>query len=260
MSESEAPALDEGGPSEAGGTSETPADIDQEPVTEASASTLLALDKDKGASVPGKDATVEAWESHYGGIRPAEPSGYEFSFGEGVNADPAFVEFGQKAFYEAGLSQAQAQKVVGSWQEFVGKQHEAQAAAAVERNDAAVEVLKQEAGPNWDSYLSAGDKAVSALGLSRKTVDALDASAGTAPVLELLTKIGRKMTEPSGLTSASSGGEQVFTPDQAQAEIERLLKDPDFSKSYYTKGSSPEKQAAFERIMKLTNTAASGGG
>jgi hypothetical protein len=83
-------------------------------------------------------------------------------------------------------------------------------------------------------------------------VDKIDRALGTAPIVELLATIGKKMGEGSfkGGGSGDASDPANMTKEQAQAKIAQLNGDTEFQKKYHDR-AHPEHQAAVDQMSKL---------
>jgi hypothetical protein len=92
--------------------------------------------------------------------RPDTPDGYEINVPEGVSADPKFVEGFKKMAYESGLTTPQVSKLA-EWYLQDQKTGSANLKKAIaQRQEKAVNELKDEWGAEYDSKLDAANKAV----------------------------------------------------------------------------------------------------
>jgi len=204
--------------------------------------------------LPGPDATPEQMGEFYGKLgRPAEPAGYEFQFGEGVQVDDTMMEFARSTFHEAGLSPQQAQLVADKWNEFAGQQSEGFQTQVTEANDAELADLATRWGADLDKNKAAGQRAVKALGLAPELIEKVEQNIGSAGIVELLASIGRKSDE-GGFTNSSQGGDpnnpDTMDKAQAAARIAELQSDDEFQKKY-TDRNHPGNRDAVDLMQRL---------
>jgi hypothetical protein len=211
----------------------------------------------RGASdviaLPGKDASDNDWASYFQKAgRPNAPTDYKFNL-EGVQADPKMVEFGQKLFHETGVLPKFADKGVKMWNDFVAEQNAAKVTADQTANAEAVTALEQKWGAELNENKAAGNRVVAALGLSKESMDAIEAHTGAAPLIELLAMIGKKSGEGK-LVGGQGGGDpndpSNMTKEQAQSKINELQADTEFQKSYMDKNHVGHNEAV-QRMAKL---------
>lgn len=187
--------------------------------------------------IPGEDATPEARAKFYEKLgRPVDATKYDFSKAwakdlEGnkdFKPNENFVKFGQGLAFELGLSTTQAETMAGKYREYEREQHTAAMNAAKAENESAVEALKGTYGKEYDAYLAAGKSVTGKLNLPDATLEALEKNMGSAPVLDLLCRIGRAGGEAGKMPGTGGSGpadENGMSADQAAAEIKRMRSD-----------------------------------
>lgn len=205
--------------------------------------------------LPGKDADDNAWNEFYTKLgRPAAPTDYNLTFGEGVQVDAAMLDFGKDLFHKMGLPNNRAQQAANAWNEFIGKQNEAHIAEANKANTEALAALELKWGADLNTNRAAGERVVQSLGLGAEIMDAVQNSIGAAPLVELLALIGRKSDEGTLLGNGGSNSDPNdpanMTKEQANAKIAELQGDVEFQKKY-TDGKHPGHKEAVDRMQKL---------
>lgn len=207
--------------------------------------------------VPGKDATPEQQAAFDQALRtrtgvPETPDKYDIKLGD--NPDPKFAEFGKNVFHEIGLPPAKAQLLVDKWNTFVQTTAAERQAKEATDNDTEITALETRWGPELQQNLAAGRTAMTALGLSADLVEKIEGKVGTAPIVELLATLGRKMGEAGlqGVGTPTGVGEtpETMTKDAAQARISALQVDQEFQKAYMDK-NHPEHKAKLEFMERL---------
>lgn len=207
-------------------------------------------------TLPGADASPEVMNEFYGKLgRPAEPTGYEFKFGDDVKVDDGMMEFGKNTFHKAGLTPAQAQIVADDWNGFVASQTP-DAEAEATANAEALTALETRWGGDLEENKAHGMRVVEALKADNPAIsdviDKVDGAIGTAAVVELLASIGRK----SGELSFTDGGHgdpndpATMTAEQAKSKIGQLEGDKEFQEKYWN-AKHPEHKQAVETMMQL---------
>lgn len=193
-------------------------------------------------AVPGPDATPEAWDAfhkHMG--RPDTVDGYDLKFGEDVQVDDNMLAFGKSMFHKLGLDNARAQEGANMWNTFIAEQNSAMAESFRVQNDTEVQALKDAKGDQFDAHLAAGRRVMEAAKISPETVAKVEASIGTAGVLELLGAIGSVSKEGSFVGAGDGGGDPTnpanMTAEQANKAIADLRNDKDFMKVYEDKNA-----------------------
>ena len=108
----------------------------------------------KKTGVPAADAPAEEWEKFHAALRPAKADDYEIPVNEGSKPDPEVQKAVKGIFHEAGLTKAQASKLMAKFEGFVDGQTKAQREAAAAA-DAEFEALtKKTFGPENEKVLS----------------------------------------------------------------------------------------------------------
>lgn len=206
-------------------------------------------------ALPGEDATPEQWNAFYTKLgRPETPDGYKFEFPEGQKVDDNMLAFGRRLFHELGLDNKKAQAAADKWNEFAAQEAQRLAEDWTKSNDAEVQALKGKLGDQFDAHIAAGRRVVEGAGISAETIQKVEASLGTAGVLELLGAIGMKSQEGGFVGTGTGTGApttpDAMSPDQAKAEIEKLNADTEFQKAYTGKNHEGHREAV-ERMQKL---------
>lgn len=207
-------------------------------------------------ALPKADAPPEAWNTYYEKIgRPKDANGYTDAVKWGDKPDQTFVDFGKSAFFDAGLTPQQAQKVVEKWNAFAATQGQQAQAAEVTANNTAVDTLLSSWGPELEANKAAGHRVIESLGKDAAPILAkIDAMIGAAPVIQLLAMIGKKSSE-GGFVAPTGGGGNPNDPSQmskegATARIAALNADPAFNAKYLDK-KHPDHAAAVQEMNAL---------
>lgn len=162
---------------------------------------------------------------------PKEMKDYDFAKDDKA-ADPKTVEAFQNIFYENNLTKDQAAGVAKKYTEYVqGLQVQQQEAHknALLQGDAA---LKKEWGAQYDSNINIAKQGAKILGLDAKTLDAIEAMQGREALFKTLQRIGVSVGESNFIDGSGAGASKDMTPEQAQAEIQRLYQDKKFQKKF----------------------------
>jgi hypothetical protein len=115
------------------------------------AQTLLG----KKTGVPAADAPAEEWEKFHAAIRPAKAEDYEMPAAkEGVTPDPEVQKAVKGIFHEAGLSKAQAAKLMAKFEGFVDGQTKTQREAAAKADAEFDALTKKTFGPENEKVLT----------------------------------------------------------------------------------------------------------
>lgn len=217
----------------------------------------------KGVIPPGKDAGPEDWEKWegWGALgRPEAPDKYDlgdFKPDERLGWQPEVQNSVLAAGFKAGLTNTQANAVLRAY-------HDAQAAAVEAHEKASADAFKEaerslrrEYGSAFDQKLEGANAALTKLG-GQELVDLLAAKglANDPRLVKAFAQVGDMLAEDDLHGGGSVGN--IRTPAEAKAEIERLKRDPDFSKAA-TNSSHPEYPDAVKKLQALHALAAGEG-
>src|SRR5690606_25514379 len=131
--------------------------------------------------LPPKDATPEQLQEFHRKIgAPEQPDGYNevLTFGDDVKVDPNMIEFGKKAFHEAGLTPTQAKAVAEAWNKFATEQNAQFLEQDNTVNTQELDALKSKWGADLDKNKAAGQRVVQSLGLSNELIERVEGSIG----------------------------------------------------------------------------------
>ena len=192
---------------------------------------LLGADKaGNGVVLPRLDADAKEWAPIWDRMgRPPAADGYARL--EGANPELQNSMFGK--FHELGLTKTQGE-AVANWIAELGQQDtqqaEQQAATRFQEEDMAI---RTEWGAAYNQNVAQAQAAARGLGLDADTIDAMAEAMGHRATMNLLQKIGSRMSEDafvSGERTESFGN--ALTPGQAKAQIQTLMTDRDFTTRY----------------------------
>jgi hypothetical protein len=211
--------------------------------------------------IPGADAKVEDWDKVYSKVRPATPDDYEdvFKMPDGAPTNDNFKKFAKGFLHKAGVPKALVQPLLAEWGKFAIETNTMAEVGQKKMNDDAVTAMKTRLGADVFTAKTALAqnvfKVMQANGsISKETLAAVEANIGAAPLLELMFAIGQGMKEGAvignGGNTATPTDPSQMTPEQADAEIQRLTKDADFQKKYTDKRAEGH-DVAVERMKML---------
>jgi hypothetical protein len=212
---------------------------------------------DRTIVLPGETATEQeraAFDARLRQVRGAldAPEKYELKMPDGQQADPNLLKFGQQIAHKYGLSAKEAQGLVDDWNRNAAEWNTAAQQAQQQANDAAIAEMKTKYGAEFDTKIAEGQRVVKSLGLDNALLDKIEASVGAAPLLDLLFRIGAKGGEGSVIgngNNADPTNPATMTPQQAQAEVNRLNADPAFQQAYTTANHPGHKDAVEKMAM-----------
>lgn len=204
-----------------------------------SANKMNKLEPAVQAYLEGK-ATPEQEAAVLNKLRPETADKYEFKHADGVVVDKNLEVLSKNIFHKLGVPQTKAQEAMDMWNEAVGKQQAANVEANRVANEAALTDLAKTWGADLDKNKAAGDRVMKSLGLDPAFMEKVEAQIGSAAIVELLARIGRKSDEGAfkGEGSNPPGNPEdpnLMTPEQANAKAAALRSDPEFNKKYLDK-------------------------
>lgn len=190
---------------------------------------LMGAPKERILKVPEKAEDVEGWNGIYQKLgRPEKPEGYKFEM-----KDQEFGKWAQGTFHELGLSESQAAKLVGKWNEYANGVSTKQQESYANKISQEGEALKKEWGAAYDQNIAQAKRAVQGLGLDGEKIDALEKVMGFAGVMKFVHSLGTKLGEDSFVSGDSkSGGFGAMTPEAAMNRINAIKADKSFVEKY----------------------------
>ena len=204
--------------------------------------------------VPGKWATDDDWDQVYTKLgRPTEADGYEFEFGD-TPLDDEFVGEFKKTALGAGLSNRQAQKLVG-WYMDIAKN----SPANPEQQQQQVEVaklqaeadLKKEYGAAFDDRIALGDNLLDEFGA--EGLDELKLADGTPllnhplfvkTIVSAANYIQESVSEDKLIGDKKSN---ALTPAEADEKIQELMRED----GPYWDGKHPMHESYVKQVLAL---------
>jgi hypothetical protein len=214
----------------------------------------LGVPKDRLLTLPERSDDAEGWNSIYSRLgRPEKAEDYGLE--KLKNADPAYAGVIAKVMHEAGVSKAQATKIVEAHSKFLDDYLAKQEADRNTKIEADKVQLKGEWGDQYQSTIERGGMALKELwGDQADTITAalqekLGYLGAAKAIAKLADKAGEATFRQSGAGTGSSGMGGM-SPDGAKAEIERLKTDRDFVQAYINGDS-----VARERMTNLQKIA-----
>lgn len=180
--------------------------------------------------LPGADAEPEAMDQFFNKLgRPSSPDKYSFEPIEGAdeNVDGWF----RNTAHELGLTDQQAAKLYGSYNEMAQQQGQSMADQLAVQSEQEIKGLEKEWGRDYQKNIDQGQIAVRALGYDEESLQQIEAKLGTADMLKLFSNIGSRMGEDSFKTGDNTGGFGT-TGAQARMEIENMKMDKGFMDQY----------------------------
>lgn len=218
---------------------------------------LTGVPADQIIKLPKGD-DPKAWNEVYTRLgRPEKAADYKLPVPEGQ--DGAFAKTAAEWFHEAGVTQAGATRLASKWNEFQAAQQQRQTEQLAARDTEQVNALKSEWGANYDRLAGQVDKAAETFGMTPEQLAALKQVMGPKDAMQFLQKIGSKLGVEDGQfhDGASNQGFNNMSPEQAQAEIQRLQKDKLFAQEFNSKDPRVKSEAR-QKMARLSVIAAPG--
>lgn len=211
--------------------------------------------------VPTAESSAETWEEFWKAAgRPEAADKYTLADPQnGMPRDEGFEGWLRETLFAAGNNQQQAEVFHNAWSKFQLDR----AAELKATTDKDIAGLKSEwPGDKWDVNVDAGRHAIAlGAGQDAQAVMQLRLDDGSflmdhPQVVRMMSALGHKLGEAGVEPAGATGVGGITTPAAARAEIARLKADPDFGKSFMTKGH-PEHDASVQKMTRLNALAAS---
>lgn len=185
----------------------------------------------RGVVIPDGD-DPEEWGKVYSKLgRPEAPNGYEFShidLKEINDESKEILGFVKELGFKHGLSKRQLEGFVSEYDAKMAEMESAQEQAYLKDVDKQVGELKKEWGEAWDKNVALARVAGKKFGIDGETLNALENTAGFAPMMKALAEIGEHFSEDGFVQGRGGSNTQVRTPKQALVELKEVQSDPDY--------------------------------
>ena len=181
--------------------------------------------------IPKDDASPDEMNEFYN--RLGRPEKYEITkpqLAEGLeyNTDMETKMLG--VLHEAGLSNAQANKVFAGYMDYIGNVHTENTTNMAMQREGWDKEIRQEFGKAYDERVDLAQRAAAEFGGEPFQQWLDDSGMGDHPMMiKMFAKIGQSMME-SGIEPTGESSQFTLTPDAARQEIARLQRDPNFMK------------------------------
>lgn len=207
---------------------------------------------------PGENASPEQIDAFHKAIgRPESADGYAIEAPEGVELDEALVGKFRETAFKAGLPAAMAGPLVEMFIAHQREQAEALDAQRAQAKSDGVKTVQKEWGDKFATNVAHANRAMKMLELDKDALGAIEdglearfPGEGTKRTLDLFRKLGAGMGEDA---LAGGGGARQFgvSPNEAQAELDRMKKDPQIME----KLKDPAFKARRDRLMEVVAAA-----
>ncbi len=159
-------------------------------------------------------------------------------------ADPKLLEHFRGVFHELGVPKADAEKITGSWNQYIEAQQTAAKEAAVQAFKDEQAKLTKDWGAAYEQNVNVAKEAIRTMGIDTKKIDAMSAILGHAEAMKFFHKLGTQVQEAPFING--SRGDKILEPANAKARIRELMKDQSFGK-LLEKGDL-EARATWDRL------------
>ena len=181
---------------------------------------------------------------------PELPSEYKWDAPEGLPVDQHYQEAMKQAFHKAGVPASIASKIVGAnnayFKEAIGRQ-----AQDAELNyQADLQALQSEWRAGFDKQISKASAAAKALGFSGDVIDAIEGRLGYGGTMKLFASLGDKLGEDNFVGGDGRSLGAAMTPQEAQAEWNKMLGDQSMTKDLMDR-NRPGHKVAIEKKTAL---------
>jgi len=191
----------------------------------------------------------ESWDGFYNAIgRPEQASDYQF--GDENGELDGFRDFA----YDTGLTQEQANNILNMYSDIQEEEENNHNDAIEELRTTSTMALQKEWGKNFDGKMDYAKRAFAQFATPELSQLMDKTGLGNHPeMLRTFAKVGEILGEDSLVVGTGLGSSQL-SPEQAQAEIQALYSDKEFSASYRD-NRDPGHQQAMKKMDRLFKTA-----
>ncbi|MEZ5665898.1 MAG: hypothetical protein R3F55_00355 [Alphaproteobacteria bacterium] len=219
---------------------------------------LMGADRAGRALVlPARDDDADGWRAVHARLGcPESPDGYALDMPDDMGTDDAVAEFRALA-HDAGLSQAQAQRLTGWWR---GRLDAALAAHAGARQTAdrdAETALRARWGGDYDRRRADAARALARFARGLEGADGmaeLEGLAGRPAALAMMADVGAALGE-DGFAGGGHDGGFAMSADEARRELETLQRDKGFMAAFLD-ANHPDHARQVQRARRLNRLAA----
>lgn len=205
-----------------------------------------------GVPLPAKPEEFVPWMQTNFAV-PKDGKGYKFDgvkMPEGVTLDTDAMSVFAENFAQAGLTQAQVDKVLGAYGGSIAEQQKAQKTARDTQAQESTQALTKEWGNDYKLNMARAETAIGILGGEGLVAKVQEAGLhNDVEFVKLLSNVGKLMEEDRTTGGMSKAG-FAAGPKQAEFEIRQLESDSEFVKVYSTP-SHPGYKEAREKMTRL---------
>ena len=192
----------------------------------------------------------ESWDGLYNQLgRPERADGYDLG-----EDDEGFLDNYKQFSHEIGLSQDQAENILGLYNDIQEEDFNAHQQGIKDLEVHSTIELQREWGKNFDGNMDYAKRAYSQFASPELSQVLDNTGLGNHPeVIKAFSKIGQLLGEESLAVGSGLGREQM-SPQSAQEEIQALYSDKEFSKAYRD-NRDPGHKTAMQKMDRLFRTA-----
>lgn len=203
---------------------------------------------DRVLILPKEGDAPEAWNEVFTKLgRPAKAEEYELPVPEGQPKE--FANKASQWFHELGIPKGAAVKLAERFNAHAQEMMTAQQAQLTDTHTKQMTDLKTEWGAEYDANTLVVDKAAQTFGMGKEELSALKQAMGPAAAMKFLHNIGSRLGAEGRFVDGQGGSnDPVMSPAQAQAEIQRLIKDKAFVQQWNST-SDPKARADARAMM-----------
>ena len=195
---------------------------------------LIGVPPERVIKLPGDKDPAESWGAVYDRLgRPKAATDYKIPLPEGDTGE--FAKAIAPIFHEAGLSQAQVQKIAEKHNALMVEQTKKATEAAKATQERELVELKAEWGADYDKHNDTVDRAAAAFGMTKEHAAALKQAMGPKAAMKFLHAIGSKIAVEGQFVAGDKGGGggfETMNPQMAEAKIKANTKDRSFMERF----------------------------
>lgn len=213
---------------------------------------FAGVDLDALVPLPGEKATDEERAAFYARLgRPESAEGYKLP---GSDADGgAFAKAIAPVLFDAGISQAQAERLAEGYNAYAQTAVQAAEEAYQTEQNKQMQALKEEWGADYVKNEELAKQAARKYGLEEQELGKLERALGSGRLMKFMLAIGQTTMDAPVLGRSGADKSGVYTPQEARAKVEALTKDAEFGKKFLV-----NDPAAIKLFNELTDAAAGG--
>lgn len=192
---------------------------------------LKGVPQDRLVKLP-EDSNPDAWNEVYNKLgKPMSPDGYGL---KADGEDSSFADWAKNTFFESNLTTEQANKVVEAFNKYLSDKNVESKETRNKQTQKQEMDLKKEWGAAYHQNVARAQSAVKEFGVPAEAIDALEKAIGFDGTLKLMDRLGKRIGEATFVGGGQSQGfgQNILTPQQARARLDRLKSDPGFTSKY----------------------------